>query len=115
MNPKINSVLSDIRQMVVESIMPVQAIGAQNALDEDTDALDGYMRQSAMYVMRETGLDEDAALDVVFQLAEAGEEAGALPPLPGVDATHEELEEWMTAATDTGFTLQAVLAVREQG
>lgn len=113
MNPKINSVLADIRQHLVESIVPVQSITNPNAVAEDVDALDTFMAESAAFVARETGLSEDEALDIVFQVAESGEQEGALPPLPAADASLEEIEEWLTAASETGFAEQAVMSLIE--
>jgi alkanesulfonate monooxygenase SsuD/methylene tetrahydromethanopterin reductase-like flavin-dependent oxidoreductase (luciferase family) len=112
-------VLADIRKVLEENLAGATSINAVTepndpALSEEADDLDSYMAEAARYVSRETGLDEDEALEFCFELAEAGAEAGLLPEFPGDDATAEIVGVWLEAAADTGFIVQAITQVAEQ-
>lgn len=113
MNRQINSMLNTVRKQLKESVQSVRSFTNPVAESNGVDSLDSFMAESARYVARETSLSEDEAFDLVFDLAEAGFESGHLPALPSADASQDEIEEWLNAATDTGFTLQALLAVQE--
>ncbi len=100
MRHDINRVLESIKEELAES------------LEESSDSLDDFMVESAERVMLETGWDEDAALDLVFEVAESGLEEGVLPEIPTEDAPPEEVAEWLEAANNSGFLLQVIVAAK---
>lgn len=97
-----------------ENVFSAPALGLPEMREEDqVDLLDRYMAECARCVATKSSIDHDSALDHIFRLAEAGEREGALPPLPGVDASAEEIQEWLDAAQSTEFVDQAIATAIE--
>lgn len=104
-SPKINSVLSEIRQNLAESLSSASS-------SDTTDELDSFIAETVRNLVSSTNFTEDEALALVLDLAEAGAEVDLLPPLPSLDADEGQIREWIAAATNVDFTGKALAEAR---
>jgi len=78
-------------------------LGAVN-ISPEQDKLDAYLIGIADVLVQEFEIENDDALEYVFQKAEAMAESGDLPPMPGEESGDQEVSEWIGAAQSWGFS-----------
>ena len=81
--------------------------GATNVSDAG-DALDAYLLGIVDSIISEWDINEDDAIDIVFDVAASLEEDGSLPPMPEAEDAQGSAE-WLGKAATMGFA-ELVLA-----
>lgn len=87
---------------------PFGHVWGKDESSDQPDELDSYMAEVSRLLVRETGIEEDVALDLCFELASLAETNGHLPEMPSADAPQAEISSWIEAAEATMFALQAI-------
>jgi hypothetical protein len=125
MTPAINAKMASIRlQLEAASGPEHHAVGAHSHfagepgvgeadnIPDANDAVDKYLADIADQLVLVTGMDEDEALELVFDHADRSSEDGRLPALPSDDADPEELAGWLGKANTMGFGALVLKAAR---
>jgi len=79
---------------------------AEDADDNETDvndAFDLYLDSILERLTTSLNADEDMAIEFIMLMADEMEEDGSMPPMPGEDASDNEVSMWMGAAKTSGF------------
>lgn len=79
---------------------------AEDADDNETDvndAFDLYLDSILERLTTSLNADEDMAIEFIMLMADEMEEEGSMPPMPGEDASDNEVSMWMGAAKTSGF------------
>lgn len=132
MNVRVNSVLRQVRRFL-EQEDDVTAYGPGVAADiggEDAataapgeggadnpatvgDALDAYLTNIADLLGLEFDLEDEEALNFVFDAADDLSGEGKLPEVPGDDSSDEEIALWLGNAKTVGFSAHVLSKARE--
>lgn len=77
--------------------------GAKNNPTDVADALDLYLDSLLDAVLKASDMSEDDAMSMILDMADAGAEAGDLPPFPEEEASDDEVSLWLGKAKTVGF------------
>lgn len=75
---------------------------ADNVTDVD-DAFDLYLDSLLERMLTALNATEEQATEFIMLMADEMEEEGMMPPMPGIDASDDEVSMWMGAAKTCGF------------
>lgn len=88
-------------------------VGQADNVSDANDAIDKYLATAVDMLVAETGMDEDAAFELLFSAAEKAAKDGELPALPDDKADPEELAMWLGKATTWGLAARVLSAARD--
>jgi hypothetical protein len=76
--------------------------GADNITDVD-EAFDMYLDSILERMLTALSASEEQAVEFIMLVADEMEEEGMMPPMPGSDASDDEVSVWMGSAKTCGF------------
>ncbi len=128
MTPKLNRVLSEIRQLMEQeawgpSLPPSSqsdfqdakaGTGEANNEINIQDAIDFYLNNLCQALVDEFGIEENEAYDYVESAADEMEGDGMIPPMPSPDSSDSEAALWLGVVKSVGFEGYCLKLVRDQ-